>query len=273
MMSAMIIKGCFSSTNSGTTPKPVVTTTPKPQAPTPVPSVNVPKTADAASLIIVPSFAKPKQINQNIISFNTGFMFSSPMEKEPEVAVITKTLSPKVLRFPGGTIGNYYHPDGIGYGMKKEETGNTLSDLVKAQPLFRQNAIYHFADLCKMSNSKVVYVANMLTGNTDEMLWVLDFFNKAGIDVIAVELGNEFYFSDWVRKNNGDFVARFDAVILLYRLTIDMDIAILGGYLNFISGGICHSVQQKFVNPNNFLTRICFETVMFKEVCFLYFNL
>lgn len=194
MMSVTIIKGCFSSTSTGTTPKPVVTTTPKPQAPKPSPPVTVPNTNNGTSLVIVPSFANPKPINQNIISFNTGFMFSSPMEKEPEVAVITKTLSPKVLRFPGGTIGNYYHPDGIGYGMKKEETGNTLSDLVKAQPLFKQNAIHHFADLCRMSGSKVIYVANMLTGNTNEMIWVLDYFKKAGIEVIAVELGNEFYF-------------------------------------------------------------------------------
>jgi hypothetical protein len=52
-----------------------------------------------------------------------------------------------------------------------------------------------------------------------------------------------------------------------------MDVAIFGGYLNFISRGVRHAVQQKFVDPNDFLTWVRFETVMFKEVCFLYFNL
>lgn len=180
---------CITSVNSGVTP-PVVATAPKP--------VTNPKTVGPSqkpsALVITPSFEKLTAVNENIICFNTGFMFSSPMEREPEVAVITKTLRPKVFRFPGGTIGNYYHPDGIGYGMKKEETGNTLADLVKAQPLFSQNAIHHFADLCRMANSKVVYVANMLTGNIPEMLWALEYFKKAGIEVVAVELGNEFYY-------------------------------------------------------------------------------
>lgn len=116
------------------------------------------------------------------------------MEKEPEVRNIMQTLRPRVLRFPGGTIGNYYHPDGPGYGMRPEETGNVLPEIVKSQVQFKQNAIYHFADMCKMSDSKVLFVANMLTGTTEEMLWCLNFFKERGIEVVGVELGNEFYF-------------------------------------------------------------------------------
>jgi|GEM_PF-2593028 len=148
-------------------------------------------------LILRPILDHPKSVNQNIIAFNTGFMFTAPIENEPEVKVITETIAPRVFRFPGGTIANFYHPDGKGYGFREAETRGKLPEIVKAMPLFDKNAIYHFVTLCKMANSKVVYVANLLNGTVDEALWGIKYLRSQNIEVIGVELGNEFYFREY----------------------------------------------------------------------------
>lgn len=147
----------------------------------------------SSTVMIVPDFSQQYPIEENLISFNTGFMFTAPLEKEPAVKTITQTIRPSAFRFPGGTIGNYYHPDGIGYGFRQEDVKGGFADITKAMPLFDKNAIYHFADLCKMSNSNVVFVANMLTGTVEEALWCIDYFHQQNIKVVGIELGNEFY--------------------------------------------------------------------------------
>jgi hypothetical protein len=195
LLSVVIMSGCFSpgEGSSTTIPKAGENTSPKP------PVVTTPPKAEASVQLVTltPELSNRSNLNPNYISFNTGFMFINPIEQEPEVKVIMQQIAPKVLRFPGGTIGNYYHPTGLGYGLRPEETGPKLSEIVKAQPQFKQNAIYHFADVCKMAGSKVMFVANMLTGTVDEMLFCLKFFKERNIEIAGVELGNEFYFREY----------------------------------------------------------------------------
>ncbi|MCO5249643.1 MAG: hypothetical protein M9887_11930 [Chitinophagales bacterium] len=148
-------------------------------------------------LELYPNITTTHKINDKFISFNTGFLFTAPIEDEPEIKTITQTLKPNALRFPGGTIANFYHPDGVGYGLRESETKGRLAEIVKAMPLFKDNAIYHFAKICKMSNSDVVFAANILTGTIDEAVWVLDYFKKQNIKVIGIELGNELYFKQY----------------------------------------------------------------------------
>lgn len=153
--------------------------------------------SSSASVEITPDFSQQYSINQNFISFSTGYMFTAPIEEEPAVKTIAQNIRPAALRFPGGTIASYYHPDGKGYGLRQEDVKGGFAEVTRAMVLFDKNAIYHFADLCKMSNSDVVFVANMWTGTVEETLWCIDFFQKQNIKVIGVELGNEFYFKQY----------------------------------------------------------------------------
>lgn len=146
---------------------------------------------------IEPIWNQQHAINSKLIAFNTGYMFTAPIEKEKAVEKITQTLQPYALRFPGGTIGNYYHPDGIGYGFKEEEVQHKMPEITKAMPLFNQNAIHHFVDLCKMSNTNAIYVANMMTAPVEETIWAVEHLLKNNIPVVAIELGNEFYLEQY----------------------------------------------------------------------------
>lgn len=161
------------------------------------PSSEQEKVILSQSIVLTPNFSKSYPINEKWISFNTGFMFTAPIEKESEVKKIAQTIAPKNLRFPGGTVANYYHPDGKGYGFKAEDVKGAFPEITNAMQLFDKNAIYHFADLCKMSSSNVVYVANLLTGTVEETIWAIDYFIAQKIPVVGIELGNEFYLQQY----------------------------------------------------------------------------
>lgn len=70
------------------------------------------------------------------------------------------------LRFPGGTVANSYHPDKDLDGM---------------------------VSMAKTLGLPVVWVANLYSGTGAEMLDAVGRFRAAGVEVIGVELGNEYY--------------------------------------------------------------------------------
>ena len=52
------------------------------------------------------------QINPNLFGFCTSNSFTYVNTYETSFLSKVESISPKVLRFPGGTIGNFYHPKG-----------------------------------------------------------------------------------------------------------------------------------------------------------------
>ncbi|MAO71860.1 MAG: hypothetical protein CMD02_05065, partial [Flavobacteriales bacterium] len=58
------------------------------------------------------------QINPNLFGFCTSNSFTYVNTYGTSFLSKVDGLSPKVLRFPGGTIGNFYHPKGEAYGFR-----------------------------------------------------------------------------------------------------------------------------------------------------------
>ena len=58
------------------------------------------------------------QINPNLFGFCTSNSFTYVNIYDTSFHAKVDFLSPKVLRFPGGTIGNFYHPKGEAYGFR-----------------------------------------------------------------------------------------------------------------------------------------------------------
>ncbi len=138
------------------------------------------------------------ETNKNIIGFNTAFAFKDKLESHPEVVKLTKELKPTVLRFPGGTVASYYHPEGTGYGFKYNEAIElkAMAMLYGWQKKESENYIQNFIRACKNSHEevKVLAVANLLYGTPEETVKMIKQLKAAGLEVVGVELGNELYF-------------------------------------------------------------------------------
>ncbi len=142
-----------------------------------------------------------KSINKDLNGFSTGFAFKNDMESHPEVVKLTKAIDSRVLRFPGGTLAQYYHMTGNGYGMKQEEA-KVLRGMLMAHGWGQQedeNYVENFIRLCNNSaeNVKVLAVANMLTGEPHEIVDLVKYLKQRGVNVVGIELGNELYFDQY----------------------------------------------------------------------------
>jgi len=129
------------------------------------------------------------------------------LENHDLVAGVLKKEQAGVLRFPGGTTANFYHPNLPGYGFRNEdlallkESGvkEHMGKVVQAEGRILkkhgidENFIYAFTKLVETTDHQVLYVANLLSGTLEETLSVLNTFKRAGIRVSGVELGNEYY--------------------------------------------------------------------------------
>lgn len=121
---------------------------------------------------------------------------------------LLKDLSPQILRFPGGTIANYYHPEEAGYGISqealkdkkvRESHGMVINqhNRVKEEKI-ADNYKIPFTRLCKDLNASVLIVANLLDGNLKETMELIQHFKKNYIDIAGVELGNEYYLNGYI---------------------------------------------------------------------------
>lgn len=111
------------------------------------------------------------------------------------------------VRFPGGTTANFYHPDKLGYGYRASNL-----ELLRSGPIhahmervvhaahnmeekrkIRANYVHAFARWAALSDLQVLYVANLFSGTSNEVIKALQILEEAGVQLIGVELGNEYY--------------------------------------------------------------------------------
>lgn len=105
-------------------------------------------------------------------------------------------LHAKTVRFPGGTVANYW--DWQRGGIIKD-----TSRLPKGLPPFlryrarryRAGGLQELRTALELSNTAPVFVLNLLTSDLDSQLEMLRAASDLGIPVQYVELGNEFYFN------------------------------------------------------------------------------
>ena len=145
---------------------------------------------------------KISSINHNISGLNTAFAFSiKGVGENSDVSSNSALLRPTVLRFPGGTLANYYHPGEKGYGIKKSEVKVQiiLQEYINQQKL-TTSALDEYIHHAKPLGVETLVVANLLTGTPEETVQVIDTLKSNGLEVSGVELGNELYFGEYRYK-------------------------------------------------------------------------
>jgi alpha-L-arabinofuranosidase len=148
---------------------------------------------DSVDISITPDLSNPKQINRKIFGINIGFGLASELDKDSGFIQLFRDLKPSNLRFPGGTVGNWYHPNLPVYGFKRNELqGVGANSLYNLQSKRSENILNNLIRICKLTNCGVVYCANLYFGNMDEYTFVIDELRKNNIPIYGIELGNEF---------------------------------------------------------------------------------
>ena len=139
--------------------------------------------------------------NTNMISGDYGYLDSDFIE-------LTKGLAPKTLRFPGGTVGNFYHWEPGGFFQ--HEMASTLNpklnqrnkgNYVKLQRRRDGKILFDdFMQLCNMLSITPVVVVNLWTGSPEESAAWVRYTKNKGYQVEHWELGNEFYLPHYLNK-------------------------------------------------------------------------
>jgi len=92
----------------------------------------------------------------------------------------TKLLKPKIIRYPGGTVSNFWDwQKGLSKKHPKRNI-HKIKDLLKMQ---------------KSTNSNVIFVLNIISSTFQNQLKLLKNAKKIGIPIKYIELGNEQYLS------------------------------------------------------------------------------
>ena len=141
-----------------------------------------------------------QEVREHVLGFATSNTFTYCDVNDTSFIDKVKELNPKVLRFPGGAVGNFYHFGGKGYGFDFEEIDNYHSGKFPKRSRGLENYrrrknqehdyIEDFIVLAKATNAKAILVANMFINN-DDILKMIDKLHENDIDVIGVELGTE----------------------------------------------------------------------------------
>ena len=173
---------------------------------------------------IVAVTVKPENIttlsvNTSVFGINLGFGLARELDKDSGFVQLLRAAHPASLRFPGGTVANYYHPNLSVYGYKSEEIIPSLGGLYNIQKKRSENILYNFIRLCKLVNTKAIFCANVLSGTTEETLFVIDELKKNNVEIEGVELGNEFCLMPY-RKEFPDvntYISKIKATALAIR--------------------------------------------------------
>ena len=137
---------------------------------------------------------------ENIFGFATSNTFTYCDVTDTSFLNRVIELQPKLLRFPGGAVGNFYHYGKRGYGFDfheidqyhdgkfpKRSRGLENSRKKKNQD---QDYIEDFIILVKKTQAKAVLVANLFVDNDDILLMIKKLIEN-NIEVVGVELGSE----------------------------------------------------------------------------------
>ena len=140
--------------------------------------------------------------------FNTNMMNGDYGYLDPDFVELTKGLAPKTLRFPGGTVGNFYHWQPGGFF--ENEMASTLSpklnqrnkrNYVRLQKLREGKIVFDdFMQLCNTLNITPVVVVNLWTGSPKESAAWVRYAKDKGYQVKHWELGNEYYLPHYLSK-------------------------------------------------------------------------
>jgi hypothetical protein len=121
----------------------------------------------------------------------------------PDFVPAVKALGPHFLRFPGGTVGNYYNWH---HGFMEVPDAGSANSVYREMLVHRAMPAQHkvhpegffvedFDRIAKAVDANLIIMANLETSTPDDQAaWFVD-MRKKGVNAQYVEMGTEFFFA------------------------------------------------------------------------------
>jgi hypothetical protein len=134
-----------------------------------------------------------RELPARICGFNTPVMWDIPFE-DPAMRPILAGTHPALLRFPGGTIANYWNWKTGRVEVAPEMMGSFATGARNAPTVHPLGATYEdFVIFARAVGSEVVLVLNLETATLENQMAWLRHLVDVGAAPALIELGNEFY--------------------------------------------------------------------------------
>ncbi len=149
-------------------------------------------------LVLKPS-GEERVLPERILGINAATAFYENLTDDTRKIAPTREMAPALLRFPGGTIANYYNwkSGQIEIPVKRDSSTYTRMMGRIAQYTRRLHpggvSIEQFHDFSQKVGSEILLVLNLETSTVEEQVAWLKGMKERGIVPRYVELGNEFW--------------------------------------------------------------------------------
>lgn len=154
-----------------------------------------------AGVIIEVDSRTQAPLNHSVYGFNTNLAPGHFGFLDDEFIKHIGPLQPLMLRFPGGTVGNFYH--WAEEGFRLEEMDITRAASLNQENLDRYWSLQNlrkgrlsfddFMLLCERFGIEPLVVVNLSTGTPEESAAWVRYAKQKGYKIKRWELGNEFY--------------------------------------------------------------------------------
>lgn len=141
-----------------------------------------------------------QEVKNNLFGFATSNTFTYCNVNDSSFLNKVIDLHPRLLRFPGGAVGNFYHFGKSGYGFDFNEIDKHHSGKVpkrtrglersRIKKNHNHDYIDDFIKLAVATKSKAILVANLFVDNNDILLMIEKLLLN-DIEIVGVELGSE----------------------------------------------------------------------------------
>ena len=136
-----------------------------------------------------------RNLSEDFMCFNVN---SSRIDSWEDLEFINAVneLNPRMLRFPGGEIGNYWNWERGGLIEDISMLPDGLPNFLRYKARQYENSkLEDFKKGLDGTNTKPIFVLNMLSSTLENQIAMLKKAEEIGMEIKYVELGNELYFN------------------------------------------------------------------------------
>lgn len=143
---------------------------------------------------------EPRKLAPDLFGLNApSALYEYVVEDVGKIAPV-KELAPATLRFPGGTIANYYNwrtgqidvpifPDSSVYTQIMHRTGQNIAQRLRPAGM----SLDRFSEFARSAGARVLLVPNLETSSIDEQVAWFRHLKEEGLLPRYLEMGNEFW--------------------------------------------------------------------------------